>query len=94
MPTITLTRAASSSGTNGWFAVSDEDAVKYQYNANATLGGQGIEITEIRIHGRAKKRVFRHETVAGRIQTGAEQQPEHVVKIQQQQRHRRRIHSG
>ena len=54
MPTITLTRAASSSGTNGWFAVSDEDAVKYQYNANATLGGQGIEITEIRIHGRAR----------------------------------------
>ena len=54
MPTITLTRAASSSGTNGWFPVSDEDAVKYQYNANATLGGQGIEITEIRIHGRAR----------------------------------------
>lgn len=54
MPTITLTRAASSSGTDGWFAVSDEDAVKYQYNANATLGGQGIEITEIRIHGRAR----------------------------------------
>lgn len=54
MPTITLTRAASSHGTNGWFAVSDEDAVKYQYNANATLGGQGIEITEIRIHGRAR----------------------------------------
>lgn len=54
MPTITLTRAASSDGTNGWFAVSDEGAVKYQYNANATLGGQGIEITEIRIHGRAR----------------------------------------
>ena len=54
MPTITLTRAASSHGTNGWFPVSDEDAVKYQYNANATLGGQGIEITEIRIHGRAR----------------------------------------
>ena len=54
MPTITLTRAASSSGTNGWFPVSDEDAVKYQYNANTTLGGQGIEITEIRIHGRAR----------------------------------------
>ena len=54
MPTITLTRAASSHGTNGWFAVSDEDAVKYQYTANATLGGQGIEITEIRIHGRAR----------------------------------------
>lgn len=54
MPTITLTRAASSHGTDGWSAVSDEDAVKYQYNANATLGGQGIEITEIRIHGRAR----------------------------------------
>ena len=54
MPTITLTRAASSHGTSGWFPVNDEDAVKYQYNANATLGGQGIEITEIRIHGRAR----------------------------------------
>lgn len=54
MPTITLTRAASSHGTNGWCPVNDEDAVKYQYNANATLGGQGIEITEIRIHGRAR----------------------------------------
>ena len=54
MPTITLTRSASSSGTGGWYAIGDDDRVNFQYDANSTLGGAGIEITQIKINGRAR----------------------------------------
>lgn len=54
MATIVLERAASSHGTSGWFPLGDADAVKFQYNANAALGGAGVEITQVRVHGRAR----------------------------------------
>lgn len=54
MPVISLTRSASSSGTSGWYAIDDSDRVNFQYNADATLGSAGIEITQIVIHGRVR----------------------------------------
>ena len=54
MPTIILTPSASSSGTSGWYAIDDADRVNFQYDTNATLGGAGVEITQIRINGRAR----------------------------------------
>lgn len=54
MPTIILTRTASTAGESGWYAISDAGTVNFQYAPDATLGGAGVEITQIRISGRAR----------------------------------------
>lgn len=54
MPRITLTRSASSHANSGWYALDTENTVKFQYNANSTIGGAGVEITQIQIHGRVR----------------------------------------
>lgn len=54
MPTINLTRSASSAGNSGWYPIDDEASVVFQYDSDETLGGAGIEITQIRINGRAR----------------------------------------
>lgn len=54
MPRITLTRSASSHANSGWYDLDTSNTIKFQYNANSTIGGAGIEITQIQIHGRVR----------------------------------------